>query len=227
MNPKSELLGLARASWRLGDHAARLYVRQLQRAERDLLRLLSSRLDAIGAEDQRRPATALTAGAPPVPSPARTMESLLERALEQSGADGRRALFHRLVADLLPDEARILSALSEGPGAAVVNVENRALAQPTRMLEHASTIGSTAGLAVPDMAARYITHLLALGLVQLGPEAPELAREYEILVASRPVREALGRGGPIAVPARVVRRTMTLTELGRELWGMCQAADDA
>jgi hypothetical protein len=156
------------------------------------------------------------------------MEALLERALEQSGSDGRAALFARLVADLLPDEARILSALSGGSGAAVVHVETRGLAQPgTRLLEDASMIGNTAGLAVPDMSGAYIAHLLALGLVQLEPESPELVLEYEILIASRPVRDALARAGPIAVPARVVRRTLALTDLGRELWQACQATGDA
>src|SRR4051812_38217985 len=69
------------------------------------------------------------------------MERLLTRSLEQTPAGGRGELFARLVGQLLPDEARILSALSEGPGAAIVHVESRT---GRRVLENASVLGRTA-----------------------------------------------------------------------------------
>jgi hypothetical protein len=146
------------------------------------------------------------------------MDRLLERAVVQSSTGGRLQLFSLLVGQLVPDEARIIAALSDGRSAAVVHVVSRS-ARGGRLLENASSIGRTAGVALPHLVTRYVTHLLHLGLVELGPEAPHLEAEYELLLAETVVREALAQGRRRGrLSPRVVKETVKLSPLGAELW---------
>jgi hypothetical protein len=95
------------------------------------------------------------------------MRSLLDRALDQSTGDGRSELYHRLIDQLIPDEARIISALSDGAATPLVTVRARTVAGAPGMvvLANASLVGRTANLALPHMTPSYVTHLLALGVV--------------------------------------------------------------
>src|SRR5438046_1277346 len=108
-------------SWRTIGLSARVYAEQLRRSERLFLSLLKQRLDTLELppppdEAESRQEVGAEAGD--------EMEMLLARSLEQTPASGRGELFSRLVSQLVPDEARILAALSEGPGAAIVHVES-------------------------------------------------------------------------------------------------------
>ena len=146
------------------------------------------------------------------------MDRLFQRAVAQSSTGGRLQLFSSLIGQLVPDEARILAALSDGRSAAVVHVVSRS-ARGRRVLENASSIGRAAGVALPHLVTTYVTHLLHLGLVELGPEEPDLEGEYELLMAETVVREALAQGrrtGRLA--PRVVKETVKLSPLGAELW---------
>jgi hypothetical protein len=205
---------IARGSWRIAEDVARAYLGQLARGERLARALLRHKRELL----QLPGATGGAGSAPVVPGEA--MRQLLARSLEQSGAASRDELFLRLVQALTPDEARILAALSEGSGAAIVHVETRSR---KRSLESASVLGRTAGLALPDMSSAYVQNLTRLDLVELAPESPALELEYEIVLATRTIREALNSGvGPL--PARAVRQTLRLSPLGRELWDACRAS---
>jgi BMFP domain-containing protein YqiC len=73
------------------------------------------------------------------------------------------------------------------------------------------------------MTSAYVQNLTRLDLVDLAPESRALELEYEIVLATRTVREALNnRVGPL--PARAVRQTLRLSPLGRELWDVCRAS---
>jgi len=150
------------------------------------------------------------------PDPRDLMAGLLERSVSQDAAESRGDWFSTVLHQLVPDEARIIAALAEGAAPPLLHVLPRS--GHGRILENASLIGRTAALTLPHMTPVYVTHLRALGLVDTGPEDESNAKGYELLLADKGVRNALKEGEMGKLPARVLRRTLTLTERGRELW---------
>lgn len=141
---------------------------------------------------------------------------LLDRALDQSTSDGKTELYHRLLDQLVADEARIIGALSDNESSPLVNIypRNRSVAT----LENACLIGRTANVALPLMVPQYVSHLLALGLVETVPEDPDLKADYEILSAESMVLKAIKDASRGPFPARVEKLALRLSELGRGLW---------
>ena len=198
---------------RLQLDSARLWGQTLLSGERMARRLLLGQPDAPGTESGGG------GSAQADRSGAAALERLLTRSLEQSAAESRAELFDRLLAELVPDEARILAALADDPAVPLVHVESL---PGRRVLESATLLGNAAGLTLPGHAATYVQRLEMLGLVETGPEAKERDTDYEVLLATGAVRRALKAGaGP--VPARALRRSLVLSPLGRELWEWCQA----
>jgi hypothetical protein len=121
---------------------------------------------------------------------------------------------------MVPDEARILSALSDGSAFPLVNVyaRTRSGLQGEPLLENACLVGKMANISVPHLTPIYVSDLLAQGLVEVGPEDPSLKDDYMILVADPAVLKAVKAGsrGPITPP--VERRTLRLSHLGKDLW---------
>ena len=150
--------------------------------------------------------------------PADLMAALLERSVTQDTAAARRDHAAATLHQLVPDEARIIAALGGGQTPPLIHVLARAGGE--RILENASLVGRTAALTLPSMTAVYVTHLRQLGLVETGPEDPE--GDYEMLMADRAVRAALKQGELSKLPARTVKRTLQLSERGRELWELCR-----
>ncbi|MFL6089929.1 MAG: Abi-alpha family protein [Aeromicrobium sp.] len=148
------------------------------------------------------------------------MRSLLDRALDQSTGGGQSELFHRIIDQLVPDEARIISALSDGSTAPLVTIRGRTpTGGPGRiLLANASLVGRTANLALPHMTPSYITHLLTLGLIESGPEDTAMKQDYEILMAESYILKAIKAASRGPLPARVEKRTVQITALGRSLW---------
>jgi hypothetical protein len=161
-------------------------------------------------ESPRRPEPVVS------PEPLRDkMERLQSRALEQTTKGGQTELFHRILDQIVPDEARILSALSDGSVSPLVNVRGWSRAG---ILENASLVGRTANLALPLMTPTYVGHLLSLGLLQVGPEEPSLKDDYQILMAESPVLKAIKAGAKGPIPARIEKATVRLSGLGLALW---------
>jgi hypothetical protein len=179
---------------------------------------------------RRRPANAEPAAPARAPGPSRAtgadpaleskMTALLARALEQSTAAGKDELFHRILDQIVPDEARIISSLSDGSASPLVSVHalSRAGILGEALLENASLVGRTANVALPALTPTYVGHLLALGLLETGPEDPELKDEYQILLADNAVLKAIKAGSRGPLPARVEKRTVRLSALGQALW---------
>lgn len=183
-------------------------------AEQQTMRLLSSRLAAPGN------APLELEGPRPAASLDQKMRSLLDRALDQSTGGGQAELFHHIIDQLVPDEARIISALSDGSASPMVSVRARtATGGPGRVvLANASLVGRTANLALPAMTATYVSHLLTLGLLESGPEDSSMKQDYEILMAESYVLKAIKAAGRGPLPARIEKRTVRVTALGRGLW---------
>ncbi|WP_232425676.1 Abi-alpha family protein [Mycobacterium sp. JS623] len=171
---------------------------------------------------------------PGTPEPADTdalgskMRELLERALDNSTSSSQMELFHHILDQLVADEARIISALSDGSSSPLVSVHDwtRRRVQGRAVLENASLIGRTANVALPEMVPSYVSHLLSLGLVEVGPEDPDLKDDYEVLMAEATVLAAIKTAsrGPLA--AKVDKLTLTLSGLGQALWAATMQQGD-
>lgn len=194
--------------------AAKVGLKVAGLAEQQAMRLLSSRLPA----PQRAPLE--LEGPRPSASLDQKMRSLLDRALDQSTDGGQAELFHHIIDQLVPDEARVISALSDGSASPLVTVRARtATGGPGRViLANASLVGRTANLALPAMTPTYVSHLLSLGLLERGPEDPSMKQDYEILMAETYVLKAIKSGSRGPLSARVDKRTVRVTALGRSLW---------
>jgi hypothetical protein len=191
------------------------------RVGRRVGRLIAVQLDAGLLPDTRSPRPLQLGGgfddSPPASPESLTakMDRLQRRSVQQTTSGSQAELFHRILDQIVPDEARIISALSDGSVSALVSVRGWG---PSGRLDNASLVGRTANLALPLMTPTYVGHLLALGLLQVGPEEPGLRDDYQILLAEGPVRRALKAGGRGLLPARVEKGTLRLSGLGLALW---------
>ena len=156
------------------------------------------------------------------------MRGLLGRAVEQSSMSSRQELFHKILDQIVPDEARIVSALSDGSASPLLNVYARTRAGLVGevVLENMSLIGKTANLALPHLTPMYVSHLLSLGLVESGPEDSSMKDEYEILAADTAVLQAIKDASRGPIPAPVERYTLRLSGLGLELWAATNSSRD-
>jgi hypothetical protein len=180
--------------------------RRLRGVERVALRELSARIEEA------------TPPPPPQnghqPTPAEQLEQLLRRSMHQTPDESNASLVEVVLQSIVPDEARIISALSDGSTYPLVHVTSRG----EQRLANASSVGRAAGVALPDRVPAYLTHLLALGLVEVGPEDKSIPDDYEILLTDQTVRRARGDAGKV----RFERRTVRISELGREFWRTCR-----
>lgn len=152
-------------------------------------------------------------------SPNQLLRTLLDRSMYSSPDRSRDALYLDLLGSLVPDEARILAALSDGSAYPVIHVaEPGASGASAYALKNASTVGRSAGVSLPRYTPLYLTRMLRLGLVRIGPEATSMYDEYEMLLTDSVVNIALATARRGVRAARVVRRTVRISDLGQELW---------
>jgi hypothetical protein len=151
------------------------------------------------------------------------LRDLLAAAGEQDEDAGRVALLAQAVEHLVPDEARLLQALADRPahqpGAPLVHIHCLTSTGLTGepLLLNASSIGRTAGVAVPQLTSYYVSRLLALGLVEIGPEDDRLTDDYRALLGEPAVLAAMSRARETGATPRVLRHTLALSALGHEL----------
>lgn len=204
---------------------------ELGQLERTVLGELRRRLDNADPLDDGRPASGdepveNPVRATPVPAPQTeplrvAMAELLSRSLEQTAQRAREYLYLALLRQLVPDEARILSALADGSAYPLVHVECRTGVNGTRrLLSNASTVGRAAGVAVPASVPRYIARLRHLDLVESGEQDRALSVQYDIAMTDGRVRDAEDAARAQG-RARIVRATLRISPLGRELWDAC------
>jgi hypothetical protein len=163
-------------------------------------------------------ATATSRGA--TATPTEVLQSLLDRAIYNSPDDSLDELHRSLLQAMVPDEARILAALSDGSTYPVVHVaEPSAPADTAMILENASTVGRVAGVALPEHTPRYLTRMARLGVVVIGPEGQtSMDSDYEMLLADDAVSLAQAKARRGIRPARVIKRTVQISALGRQVW---------
>lgn len=187
--------------------------------ERLFLRELNARLEAVGSGNRTgvRASPGRRGGEQGV---RKLLENLMEQAMEQSPEDGRRMLYISLLKQLLPDEARMLSALSDGSAYVLIHVGMGMPLSPVsqKLAENLSDVGNAAGVSVRDAAPAYITHLRHLGLVRIGPEDKLRQSEYELLETHARVLDVARTLEKTRYSMRILRRTLSISNLGRALW---------
>ncbi|WP_156750582.1 Abi-alpha family protein [Mycobacterium sp. 852013-50091_SCH5140682] len=205
--------------------AAKVGMQLASWGEEQLMTLLRDRLDAV----ETTPKTLQSAepDEPTSESLHTKMGRLLERALDQSTSGSQVELYHRLLNQLVADEARIIGALSDGASSPLVNVRSwtRSRTPGQAVLENACLIGRTANVALPGMVPQYVGHLLSLGLVETGPEDPGMKSDYEVLMAEPAVLAAIKTATRGPLTARVERLTLSLSSLGMGLWEAAMQQD--
>ena len=167
---------------------------------------------ALSALD--RMATAPVLALESAPSLRMGMASLLQQAVHSTAATGDDLLFKKILSDLLPDEARIVAALSSGEVYACADVLVRTgRREPDRTVaRNISTVGRMAGVAAPAHTHRYLTRLDELGLVDIGPMGgSSLTAQYELLELDPAVTKAGGK-------AKIVRTTVRISAFGSDFW---------
>jgi hypothetical protein len=244
-----EVADLARRAGRLAGWAARTGFaltrrlpgvgtaeRGVRQVERQLLAELRRRLDevddpyhaALTAASAMhrpggRPVEAVVTLVPARDDHAEPLRAAMAELLNHSvgfGRDRAREYFYAIILrQLTPDEARILSALSDGsPFPAVDVAERTGLGGAGRIvLRNASTVGKAAGVSLPDQVPGYVTRLIGLGLVDLDEEVPALETQYEILLTDETVRDAERH----VKRAKFVRRTIHISRVGAQFWQAC------
>ncbi|HKC28727.1 MAG TPA: Abi-alpha family protein [Jatrophihabitans sp.] len=222
---------LGRAGWRIAKQlpGVALVEQQAQRlrhaAAAELLRLLEMPQQFVGtASPEEQRVMMLVQNANSDPAPLRTaMSELLSRAGDSSAGRSKEYLFGTIVSQLVPDEARILAALAGGKQFAVVDVVAKPVGRAARtILANASQLGTLASVAPARNSATYLTRLHALGLVEFGPAADELADNYEKLAVDSAVQDArvtIERNKMGS--AKLIRKTVVLSSLGRDFWLAC------
>ncbi|MGH8506277.1 MAG: Abi-alpha family protein [Stenotrophobium sp.] len=217
--------------------AQRLVRRQLDFLERVLLREIRHVQDELQGE-------APVAGKPRAPAPKAEitaaapcsgtalpdlMRDLLERSTEQTQEECEAEYFLRVLKTLVPDEARILSALSDGASHPLIHVAAGSLfGAPTRqVVENVSSIGKVAGVQWASETPTYVTRLRNLGLVETGPEQPSLLVKYQILETDSAITAAIEQIKTAGrQKATIVRQSLKISRLGQALWDACHPREN-
>lgn len=188
-------------------------------AEREVVRAIRHHLDEVDPPDAPDDVAPLEAAENESVTPREVLQDLMTRSLSDSPAQSRTAVHLSLLQAIVPDEARILAAVSDGSTYPVIHVGEPGVGVAgTLVLKNASTVGRAAGVAVPQRTPLYVTHMLRLGLVVLGPADTTMRDDYEMLLTDGAVHSAITSVSRRLRTARIVRRTLGISELGREVW---------
>lgn len=201
--------------------AAKMGFKLASWGEEQLATLVKNRLEALDtAPRPLQPAAPDPTGSDSLHT---KLGRLLDRALDQSTSGSQQELYHRLLDQLVADEARIIGALSDGASSPLVNVHSRSRNQV--VLQNACLVGRTANVALPNMVPQYVDHLLSLGLVETGPEDPSRKADYEVLMAEPMVLKAIKSASRGPLIARTEKLSLRLSGLGKGLWAAAVAHD--
>jgi hypothetical protein len=208
---------LGRSGWRIARGLPGLNVveqqaqRLRQTAAAEMYRLLDlpqSPSDATSPEEQRVAMLVQNAGTDR--EPLRTaMTELLDRSAQSDSAKNRDYLF---------------AALASGRTFAAVDVVAKLVGRSSTrtVLSNASTVGAAAGISLPQNVATYLTRLHGFGLLSFGRPGDDLEAQFELLANDPAVRAA--RDGVDKTKqgnAKIVRKMVSLSPLGREFWAAC------
>ncbi|MFC7340009.1 Abi-alpha family protein [Saccharopolyspora griseoalba] len=203
--------------------------RQVHGVEKAVASGVRQWVDSVDERERRHeqadeePAEQTASDLPAVPDTLReTMSELLFRSATSRREDAREYLYASILRLIVPDEARILAGLSDGAAYPVVHVAERSGITGTSrfVLRNGSTVGRAVGTALHEEVPNYLARLQTLGLIEIGAALEGLDDQYEILQTESRVREALQS----AKSARIVRRSVRISDLGARFWKRCDPA---
>jgi hypothetical protein len=144
---------------------------------------------------------------------------LLELSSDVDYEEEFHPAYERILAQLAPDEARILRLLAQrGPQPAVDVRTSKALGIGSEMVAPGlNMIGAEAGCRYVDRVPAYLNNLYRLGLIWFSREPLEDPLDYQVLEAQPDVIEAKRAGGR----AKTVRRSISLTPFGEDFCRIC------
>ena len=220
---------------------------QLQGIEARAMRELKHRLDAVDDRRLAAPEFQASVAAQDVPGqgalvnvdtltplnqkPGDLLNELLERAEQQDQAQAWQYLYSMILRELVPDEARILGALSEGDTYPLIHVGIGApIGSIQRVAENFSTVGKAAAVKLREMTPTYISHLRNLDLVETGPEDKDFEIQYQILERDRLTKPAVEYAEKNKGPGKAVRfmrRVIRISPLGKDVWGTRENRSEA
>lgn len=141
-------------------------------------------------------------------------EELLRRSADVEFADDAHPAYERMLAEIAPDEGRILRLLAAAGPQPSVDVRSGLPGPASERVEMGlSMIGAEAGCRYPDRVHSYLNNLNRLGLVWFSREQVRDQRRYQVLEAQPEVDGALKRAGRTG---RTVRRSIHLTPFGHD-----------
>lgn len=142
-------------------------------------------------------------------------ELLLQASADVHYEQGTHPAYERMLADLAPDEARILRLLArDGPQPAVDVRAGVPFSPGSRLILQGFTmIGAEAGCRFVDQVPAYLNNLHRLGLIWFSRDAVRDRERYQVIEVQPPVLEALRSAGRFS---HVVRRSIHLTPLGED-----------
>lgn len=213
-----QLPGVSAVEAAVGSSAQRLGAAAAQ----ELLRVLDvpQHLVSAGTPEERR-VMMLIHDSGTDPEPLRSaMSELLQRSSGSDTRQGQEYLFGTIISQLVPDEARILATLAGGRRFAVVDVLAKQVGRShTRtVLANASTVGAAARVALPDNVPTYLARLESFGLVQFSPAVDGMDAEFAALNDDPAVRAAQSAADGKFGSAKLARKSVMLSALGREFW---------
>ncbi|GAB3132133.1 hypothetical protein GCM10027289_19550 [Tsukamurella serpentis] len=146
----------------------------------------------------------------------RAGDRLLLQSAEPAGGDAPHPAFEHILAQLCPDEARILRLLyNDGPQPAIDVRTSRPFGVGAETVAAGvSMIPEVAGCRHVDRIASYLGNLNRLGLIWFSKEQVEV-RRYELLQVQPRLIEAMDTAGRYA---KTVRRRVEITPLGRDFY---------
>ncbi|MFI6040258.1 Abi-alpha family protein [Nocardia sp. NPDC051321] len=146
--------------------------------------------------------------------------ALLRLSASTHGDDENHPAFAGMLAELTPDEARILRFLHlDGPQPSIDIRTGRPRALGAERVGSMLTlVGEQAGLRFPNRIQQYLTNLRRLGLVEHEREPVGNPHRYQLLEAQGPVRELLKRAG---FGTKVIYRSVALTGFGADFVRTC------
>lgn len=146
-------------------------------------------------------------------------EQLLREAADVGFDERAHPAFVRILTELSPDEARILRLLAIEGAEPMVDVRAHNLIGNGSQLiaQSLNMLGPKAGLRQRERVPVYLTNLVRCALIRLSDDQLESPAQYQVLEAQPEVIEATRD----TVRARIIRRSVDLTPLGREFCAVC------
>lgn len=188
---------------------------------------LKQRLDAIDPpQPKARDNTATTLSQRM--HPRLLLAALLDEATEQDRDAAQRALYTSILLELTADEACLLAALSDGSEYALINIVVGNFRTGQRVAaRNFCSIERGAPVKLRDYVPAYTEHLLNLGLAEVGAENRSLEMKYQILEGSPKVSHIMRELAQQNRQVKAQRRTLRISQLGRDLWAYCDPAEAA